>query len=231
MWIRSLFLMVVFATACQNNTTVPPTPPSIHKKKATKPAIKKHRKKYKYPSLKGFTNIKTIAPKVVLDIRYATTNNFTGAQIYNCPSCYLRPEAAKALAKVNAKLRKQGIGVKVFDCYRPLPAQQKLWDKVPNASYVTPPSKGSMHNRGMAVDLTIFDISKMQELYMGSPYDFFGPKAHTDYTLSSPKVKANRAILHKAMLEAGFRGIRTEWWHYSYAGPLAPLSKKEWICE
>ena len=212
--------------SCQNTPTPKPTP--VVKKMVSPP--KKKTKKRSYPRLPGFINIQALDPTIVLDIRYATTENFTGEVIYDCPACYLRPDVAQALASVNRKLRKKGIGIKVFDCYRPRPAQQRLWDKVPNPSYVTPPAKGSMHNRGMAVDLTIFDIKAMRELYMGSSYDFFGLKAHTDYTGLSQKVIDHRKILHDAMIEAGFRGIRTEWWHYYFKGPIDELSSVEWEC-
>ena len=221
-----LLLLLVFL-GCQIES---PTKQSkiVNKTTTVKP---KKVKKIIYPTLEGFTNIQTIAPTIALDIRYATTENFVKEQIYPCPACYLRPEVAQALAYANTKLRKKGYGLKVFDCYRPRPAQQRLWDKVPNPSYVTPPSKGSMHNRGMAVDVTVFDVKAMRELYMGTPYDFFGMKAHTDYPSLAPKIVQNRKILTEAMLEAGFRGIRTEWWHFYYAGPLDKLSSVEWECE
>jgi len=220
------FLLLWVLLGCQSESP-PQKPATVTKKTVAKPP--KVKKKI-YPTLEGFTNIQTIAPTIALDIRYATTENFVKEQIYPCPACYLRPEVAKALASANAKLREKGYGIKVFDCYRPRPAQQRLWDKVPNASYVTPPSKGSMHNRGMAVDLTVFDVKAKRELYMGTSYDFFGMKAHTDYPSLSQKVINHRKILTDAMTEAGFRGIRTEWWHFYFVGPQQPLSSSEWEC-
>ena len=221
-----LFLLLGSLLACQTNTSAPKP---VVKKTTSKPQKAKV-KKVVYPTLEGFTNIQKIAPTIALDIRYATTDNFVKEQIYPCPACYLRPEVASALASANAKLRKKGYGIKVFDCYRPRPAQQRLWNKVPNANYVTPPSKGSMHNRGMAVDVTVFDVKAMREIYMGTSYDFFGMKAHTDYPSLSQKVINHRKILTNAMTEAGFRGIRTEWWHFYFVGPLAELSSVEWEC-
>ena len=221
------FILLTVFLACQPevvskpNNTVP---------KATKPKPKKAKKKV-YPVLDSFTNIQTIAPTIALDIRYASTDNFVKEQIYPCPACYLRPKVALALASANTQLRKKGYGIKVFDCYRPRPAQQRLWNKMPNANYVTPPSKGSMHNRGMAVDLTVYDVKTMKELYMGTSYDFFGAKAHTDCPSLSQKVIDHRKILTDAMTEAGFLGIRTEWWHFYFPGPLAPLSSTEWECQ
>ncbi|MBC7778001.1 MAG: D-alanyl-D-alanine dipeptidase [Phycisphaerae bacterium] len=169
-------------------------------------------------------------PSIRLDIKYATTDNFTKSKIYDCPACLLRPEAAQAIVKAQKALKKNGLGLKMFDCYRPRPYQQRLWDKVPNPDYVTPPAKGSMHSRGAAVDLTIVDASG-KELDMGTPYDFFGREAHTDNNNLPQKVLANRRILRVAMEAVGFKGIRTEWWHFSYQNKEWPLSDYVWPCD
>lgn len=166
---------------------------------------------------------------IVLDMRYATTNNFVDEQLYDCGRCFLRPEAAKALVLVNQQLQKQGYHLKMFDCFRPLPVQQRLWDKFQNPSYVTPPSKGSMHNRGLAVDLTIVDQSGT-ELDMGTEFDFFGKEAHHTYTGHSDVINQNRQLLKKTMENFGFKGIRTEWWHYSYTKKSYKLSDMLWPC-
>lgn len=177
----------------------------------------------------GFTDIHKLDSSLILDIRYATTNNFTKAKIYDCPRCLLRTEAAEALLKAHRALRRQGLGLKLFDCYRPRPYQQRLWDKAPDPDYVTPPAQGSMHSRGAAVDLTIVDAGG-NELDMGTPYDFFGREAHFDYGRLPAKVLANRRLLRKTMLDAGFEGIRTEWWHFSYRKKAFPLSDFVWDC-
>lgn len=167
---------------------------------------------------------------IQLDIRYATTNNFTQQQIYNCGRCFLRPEVAKKIKQLHTDIKSRyGYGVKMFDCYRPRPAQQKLWDIVPDAMYVTPPQKGSMHNRGLAVDLTIVDENG-NELNMGTEYDYFGKEAHRTYVHSDKKIRKNRE-LHRMLLEAhGFAGIRTEWWHYSLKTVSYDLSDWLWEC-
>lgn len=179
---------------------------------------------------KGFSDVVGLDPSIRLDIRYATANNFTKAKIYDCPACLLRPEAAEAIVKAHQTLKKRGLGLKMFDCYRPRPYQQRLWDKVPNADYVTPPAKGSMHSRGAAVDLTIVDAAG-KELEMGTPYDFFGEEAHTDHTKHPEKVLANRKLLRETLEAVGFKGIRTEWWHFSYQGKDYPLSDYVWPCQ
>jgi zinc D-Ala-D-Ala dipeptidase len=179
----------------------------------------------------NFKVVTDLDPTIKLDIRYATANNFTKAKIYDCPACLLRPDAAAALVKAHQSLKAKGYGgLKMFDCYRPRPYQQRLWNIVPNPDYVTPPAKGSMHSRGAAVDLTIVDKNG-KELDMGTPYDFFGREAHFDYQRLSPVVLANRRMLRATMAAAGFEGIRTEWWHFSYRKGGYPLSDYLWNCE
>lgn len=165
----------------------------------------------------------------VIDVRYATTNNFTGAVIYPCGRMFMRPEPARVLKKVLKALKAKGYRLKLFDGYRPSPAQQKLWDKVPNPDYVAPPAKGSMHNRGVAIDLTLTNMNG-DELDMGTAYDFFGPEAHQDYTALPAEIMARRSILKSTMESHGFKSIRTEWWHYSYTTKSYPLDHWEWPC-
>jgi zinc D-Ala-D-Ala dipeptidase len=179
---------------------------------------------------KEFSDVTSLDPSIRLDIRYATTDNFTKSKIYDCPLCLLRPEAAEAVVAAHKALKKKGLGLKMFDCYRPRPYQQRLWDKVPNPDYVTPPAKGSMHSRGAAVDLTIVEANG-KELDMGTPYDFFGPEAHTDNTKLPQKVLANRRLLRETLEAVGFKGIRTEWWHFSYQRKSWPLSDYVWPCD
>ena len=168
-------------------------------------------------------------PSIGIDIRYATTNNFVAEAMYACPRCLLKTEAAEALAMVQSNLMKRNLSLKLFDCYRPLSVQRKLWEKVPDINYVAPPDEGSMHNRGIAIDLTIIDYQG-NELDMGTTYDFFGPEAHHTFTDFPDSVLANRLLLKEQMEAAGFQPIRTEWWHYSLKGSLPPLSEYEWPC-
>ncbi len=177
-----------------------------------------------------WTDLKLVEPTVVLDLKYATTDNFVKEKMYECGRCLLRPIVAKAVRTAHQKLQKQGLGLKMLDCYRPRPIQQKLWDKVPNASYVTPPAKGSMHNRGCAVDLTIVRANG-EELDMGTAFDFFGPRAHHTFTELPDSILANRRLLSETMQEVGLRPIRTEWWHYSYPNSPYELSDMLWECE
>lgn len=168
---------------------------------------------------------------ILLDIKYASTDNFTGDQIYDCAKCFLRPELADKILQIHKDISaRYDMGLKLFDCYRPRPAQKLLWYKVPDARYVTPPKKGSMHNRGLAVDLTLVDHDG-NELDMGTSYDHFGPEAHTDVTYPDENVEHNRQILYKLMKLHGLRSIRTEWWHYSLTTASYPLDDWVWPCE
>jgi zinc D-Ala-D-Ala dipeptidase len=197
-------------------TSVPPTPPTRIQNSKLDPA--------------RWTEVTQLDRSIAIDIRYATTDNFTKSKIYDCPRCFLRPAAALAIAKAHEQLQKQGLGLKMFDCYRPRPYQQRLWDKVPNPDYVTNPKKGSMHSRGAAVDLTIVD-AKGKELDMGTPYDFFGKKAHSDCKDLPKNVLENRELLTKTLESVGFRGIRTEWWHFSFGKKEYELSSDLWDCQ
>jgi D-alanyl-D-alanine dipeptidase len=153
---------------------------------------------------------------ILLDIRYATPHNFTGKKIYKVARCLLARPAAEALVRVNQKLAKSGLVVKVFDAYRPYSCQQVLWKIVPDERYVANPRYGSRHNRGCAVDLTICDVKTGKPLEMPSEYDDFSEKAHRNYVGCSATAKQNRELLEKAMLKEGFIGLADEWWHFDY---------------
>lgn len=167
-----------------------------------------------------------------LDMRYATDNNFVGHLIYDCERCFLRPDAASALAKINSELRADGLEVKLFDCYRPLSVQWELWEEVPNPNYVADPRKGSMHNRGQAIDVTLVDIETGKELDMGTDFDFFGQRAYHSFTPNlSKEIQENREKLKSTMMKYGFQPIRTEWWHYSLREKTWPIFEEKWKCE
>lgn len=177
-----------------------------------------------------WTDIALMDSSIVMDLKYATTDNFVKEKMYDCGRCFLRKETGQKILEIHKELQEQGYGLKMFDCYRPRPIQWKLWEKVPDPRYVADPKKGSMHNRGAAVDLTIVD-SKGNELDMGTPYDFFGPRAHTTYTDLPDSILDNRRMLSETMIKYGFQGIRTEWWHFSLNGQNYPLSDMLWKCE
>lgn len=177
-----------------------------------------------------WAEITRLDPSILLDLRYATANNFVKEKMYDCPRCFFRPDVAKALVAVHQQLKKKGHGLKMYDCYRPRPIQWKLWNKVPDPRYVADPRKGSMHNRGMAADLTIVD-SVGRELDMGTDFDFFGREAYHDYAGHSPQIAANRKLLLQTMAANGFRHTSTEWWHYSYKPKTFPIDDWLWKCQ
>ena len=178
-----------------------------------------------------WTEITDLDPSIVLDLRYATPNNFMKQKIYDCGRCFYRPQVALALTRVQSDLKKQGLGLKMFDCYRPAPYQQRLWDILPDARYVANPKRGSLHSRGAAADLTVIDLDTGEELDMGTGYDFFGVEAYTTTTDLPTEVLANRHLFQDAMRAQGFQTIRTEWWHFNYGGPRFPLSDWVWPCD
>ncbi len=176
-----------------------------------------------------WTDIADLEPEILIDMRYATDSNFVGEKMYECGRCFLRPEVAEAVVAAHRELTGRGLGLKMLDCYRPQSIQWKLWEKVPDPRYVTDPRKGSMHNRGAAVDLTLVD-RQGRELTMGTPYDFFGQEAYHTYTALPDSVLANRQLLKELMEGHQFRAIRTEWWHYSFTGRFYELSDMRWNC-
>ena len=178
-----------------------------------------------------WTELTTLLPNVVLDLRYATADNFMEQKIYDCGRCFYRPKVARALARVEARLNKQGLGLKMYDCYRPGPYQQRLWDVLPDPRYVANPKRGSLHSRGAAADLTVINLASGEELDMGTPYDFFGVEAYTTTTNLPAEVLENRGILQAAMRAEGFGTIRTEWWHFNFLGRRFPLADWVWGCD
>jgi D-alanyl-D-alanine dipeptidase len=158
--------------------------------------------------------VKKVIPNIVLDIRYATTNNFTGQKLYEHGRTFLRRAVAKHLSAAQREFNKMGLGLKIYDAYRPLSVQRKMWAIYPHEGYVANPAKGSRHNRGAAVDVTLVDLRTGKELPMPSGYDEFSERAHRDYTGASAEELRNRELLERVMEKHGFKGLFTEWWHF-----------------
>jgi D-alanyl-D-alanine dipeptidase len=178
-----------------------------------------------------FVNLKDYSVDFVYDLKYATTDNFLKAKVYDCAECFLRLKTVKALVKANTKFIQKGYRIQLFDCYRPLDIQKKMWQIVANPEYVADPAKGSIHNRGGAVDITLVD-NKGKSLDMGTPFDFFGPEASHNYQLLSDEVKQNRIFLKQIMQENGFVSFDSEWWHYNLQNASKDkVSNTKWECE
>ncbi len=180
------------------------------------------------PGPGNFVDVLALEPSLRVELRYASSDNFVHRAIYP-PSarCYLRGPVAERLQAVQRDLKPLGLFLKLYDCYRPLSAQRALWAVVPDERYVASPDKGSRHNRGAAVDLTLVDAAG-RELPMPTPFDTFGPRSHRDYNDLPADELHNRAQLEAAMVRRGFVPLATEWWHFDsadYKGyPLEDIS-------
>ncbi len=155
---------------------------------------------------------------IKLDIHYATANNFVGRAVYKEARAFLQRPAAEALVKVNKELRKQGLGLVVFDGYRPWSITKLFWEFVTEdkRKFVADPAKGSKHNRGCAVDLSIYDLKTGKEIPMPSGFDEFTERASPDYTGGSDEERRNRDKLRQLMEAAGFTVNSNEWWHFDF---------------
>ncbi len=158
--------------------------------------------------------VQDVIPDAVEDLRYATPNNFLKRTLYPANArCLLRESVLRQLAVAAEALRKQGYRLRLYDCYRPLAVQWELWKILPKPGYVADPRKGSNHNRGAAIDLSIVSLDG-QDVEMPTEYDTFAPAAHHGYKGGTPASRKNRETLRKAMEAAGFKKNRMEWWHY-----------------
>ncbi len=157
-------------------------------------------------------------PTIRLDIRYATKNNFLGKKVYKQKRAFLQRPAAEALVRVNQKLRSQGYGLVVFDGYRPWSVTKTFWDVTPEDKkiFVADPAKGSRHNRGGAVDLSLYDLRTGEIVKMPGEYDEMTERSHINYECATPEAKRLRELLRTAMAAEGFAVYEPEWWHYDY---------------
>ncbi|MEZ2347100.1 M15 family metallopeptidase [Terriglobus sp. RCC_193] len=160
----------------------------------------------------------TLDPTIKLDIRYASTNNFLGTPVYTQARAFLQRPAAEALARASNALRPLGYGLIIHDGYRPWYVTKIFWDATPNHQkmFVADPKAGSKHNRGCAVDLSLYDLKTGEEVTMPSGYDEMTERAYADYSGGSAEERQLRSILRHAMTKEGFEINPTEWWHFDY---------------
>lgn len=194
----------------------PLKPMSLLRKEALAAAPPREYRDFRKPEL---IEVNSLDPDIRLDIRYATKNNFMGAILYDEARAFLQKPAAEALVKAGSLLRKRGYGLIIFDAYRPWYITKMFWDATPDAQkiFVADPAKGSRHNRGTAVDLTIFDISTGREIDMGGFYDEFGIRAWPDYRGGTSLQRWHRALLQDIMKNYGFTVYPNEWWHFDHS--------------
>jgi len=178
--------------------------------------IEKYQAEVSTNSDNELVDLSTEIPGIILDIRYATTYNFTHDVVYELPKAFARLPVAHALRAVQKDLRKHGMGLKIFDAYRPYQATLKFWGLVGDTQFVAAPWKGSRHNRGAAIDLTLVILKTGKEIEMATGYDDFSEKASPEYMQLPEQLIANRAYLIKIMQKYGFSVFPTEWWHFDY---------------
>lgn len=179
----------------------------------------------------AFVNLRNYSNDFVFDMKYATANNFLKEKVYPCEECFLRVKTVKALLEANKSFLEKGYRIKLYDCYRPKAIQKKMWKLVPNPNFVANPKKGSIHNRGGAVDISLVD-SLGVEVDMGTKFDFFGEEASHNYQNLSGEILANRKFLKEIMLQNNFKSFDSEWWHYNLNGSNKDeVSNQKWRCE
>ncbi len=159
-------------------------------------------------------DISKLDSTIIVELKYATADNFLGDTLYSANICLLRREVAQRLVLVQRDLQQQNLGLKIWDGYRPLSVQKRMWEKLPDANYVANPKTGSNHNRGAAVDVTLVD-AQGNELEMPTAFDDFSDRAAADYPQVSEAARKNRELLQTAMKKHGFETIRSEWWHFN----------------
>ncbi|MGV3696072.1 M15 family metallopeptidase [Flavobacterium sp.] len=178
----------------------------------------------------AFVNLRNYSNDFVFDMKYATPDNFLKEKVYPCDECFLRAKTVKALLEANRAFLQKGFRIKLYDCYRPKAIQKKMWKLVPDANYVANPKKGSIHNRGGAVDISLVDASG-KELDMGTKFDFFGEEAGHNYLNLSEEILSNRRLLKEIMLQHNFKSFDSEWWHYNLSGSNKDeVSNQKWRC-
>lgn len=208
-----LTLLFIFLTAGYTNIFA-------QKTGYIRPPVTQHfsdyRKQVKNDPAKKMIELKKLISGIVYDLRYAGTNNFMHRLMYPAGTniTFLRLPAADALKNVQEELSRSGLGLKIFDAYRPYSVTEKFWELVHDERYVANPAKGSGHNRGIAVDLTIINLKTGKELDMGTGFDNFSDTAHHTFAKLPEEVLQNRELLKSTMVKYGFKIFETEWWHY-----------------
>lgn len=206
------FLLVLSLTSCAQNKSQNPYGLSIVNSTADyKTSIKAN------PD-NELIEIKKAIPSIVLDIRYATKNNFMNQVMYKQPRAFARKPVVEQLKAIQSELVKKGYGLKIFDAYRPYAITIAFYEKASDKNFVANPNKGSKHNRGCAVDLTIIDLKTGKDVPMPTPYDSFEPAAAAHFNALPADIIKNRDFLIATMQAHGFKVIYNEWWHFDFTG-------------
>ncbi len=203
-WIAPFFILLFFAENLQAQV------------KAIA-SVKEYCNIVKKDDFQQMIGLKETIPSIVYDLKYATKENFTHQRLYKKGNkTFVRLAVANALKNVQYELNKKGYGLKIWDAYRPYAVTKKMWELIHDDRYVADPSKGSGHNRGLAVDLTIIELSTGKELNMGTGFDNFTDTAHQTFKDLPAAIMKSRQLLRSTMEKNGFKALETEWWHFSW---------------
>lgn len=205
------FLLVSVSASAQNK-------PIAAKKLVVVNSFSQYQASIKSDPNNELVEIKKAIPNITLDIRYATQNNFMQQVMYRQARAFARKPVVGALKKIQQELNKKGLGLKIFDGYRPYAITVEFYKKASDKNFVANPAKGSKHNRGCAVDLTLINLKTGKELPMPTPYDSFSAAAAANYEPVSPVQRKNRNLLISTMAKYGLRVLENEWWHYDFVG-------------
>jgi D-alanyl-D-alanine dipeptidase len=176
-------------------------------------------------------DVRPLLPTAHYEVVYATERNFLGRQVYPEPELFLRRPAALGLVRAAERLSAQGCGLRLFDGYRPYAVTVLFYEELQDPNFAADPRKGSKHNRGMAIDLALYDLRTGHPLPMPSAYDEISERASHAYEGGDAQARHHRDLLRETMRQAGFSALRHEWWHYDFAGwercPIYDLSHRE----
>jgi D-alanyl-D-alanine dipeptidase len=217
--LRRYFVLAVFALAAQQ-------PPQVFRIAPVRPVaeLRTEALAARPPQEQGdflrsdLVDVAKLDPRIKLDIRYATSDDFLSTPVYTSARALLQRPAAEALLRAHRDLMKQGYGLLIFDAYRPWYVTRIFWDATPpeKHQFVADPAKGSRHNRGCAVDLTVYDLRTGREVPMTGVYDEMSERSYPDYPGGTPDQRKHRQLLRAAMEAQGFTVYETEWWHFDY---------------
>lgn len=211
-----VFLLLAFGCAQEVSFHITPLRPVQElREEALKAQPPREQGSFRTPDL---VELVTLDPTIKLDIRYATTNNFLSTPVYTQARAFLQRPAAEALLRAHREVKTHGYGLIIHDGYRPWYVTKIFWDATPNDKklFVADPAEGSRHNRGCAVDLSLYDLKTGKEVKMPSGYDEMSNRAYADYAGGTAGERSLRALLRQAMEKRGFKVNPTEWWHFDY---------------
>ena len=181
-------------------------------------SLAEYRQQVRRDPEKQLVDLRAAVPGLAVDMPYATAENFLHRPLYPVARALLRRPAAASLAAIQAELAAEGLGLLVWDAYRPYTVTVAMWEAVRDPDFVADPAKGSRHNRGCAVDVTLIRLATGEALQMPTAHDDFTPRAAAEATGLPAEVAANRDRLRAAMERHGFVVLPSEWWHFDYAG-------------